>query len=82
MNVFEQEICNITCRALNAFDRSKKWDSSMLELYIEKPPSSEMGDYAFPCYNFAKIYKKSPVKIADELVKILKNLVNSNNRIK
>ncbi len=31
------------------------------------PPSSEMGDYAIPCFKFAKILRKSPVAIAEEL---------------
>lgn len=31
------------------------------------PPSSEMGDYALPCFKFAKILHKSPALIAQEL---------------
>ena len=31
------------------------------------PPNSEMGDYALPCFKFAKILRKSPVAIAEEL---------------
>ena len=34
---------------------------------IALPPNSEMGDYALPCFKFAKILRKSPVTIADEL---------------
>lgn len=30
------------------------------------PPNSEMGDYALPCFKFAKILRKSPVVIAQE----------------
>ncbi len=30
-------------------------------------PSQDMGDYALPCFRFAKILKKSPVLIAQEL---------------
>ncbi len=35
--------------------------------YIEIPPSSDMGDYAFPCFSLAKILKKSPQIIASEI---------------
>ena len=35
--------------------------------YISAPPSQEMGDYALPCFKFAKVMRKSPVAIAEEL---------------
>ncbi len=35
---------------------------------IEIPPSSDMGDYAVPCFKFAKKYRKSPAAIANEIV--------------
>ena len=35
--------------------------------YIEIPPNSEMGDYAFPCFKLAKSLKKAPPVIAGEL---------------
>ena len=35
--------------------------------YIEIPPNSEMGDYAFPCFKLAKVLRKSPQAIAEEL---------------
>lgn len=38
-----------------------------IEGYLEVPPSSEMGDYAFPCFKLAKILKKAPPVIASEL---------------
>ena len=39
------------------------------ELYdlIALPPNTEMGDYALPCFKFAKLFRKSPVMIAEEL---------------
>lgn len=40
--------------------------------YIEIPPNSEMGDYAFPCFKLAKELKKSPLDIAKELKNKLK----------
>ncbi len=35
--------------------------------YIEIPPNEEMGDYAFPCFKLAKVLKKAPQVIANEL---------------
>ncbi|MDE6667549.1 MAG: arginine--tRNA ligase [Clostridia bacterium] len=34
---------------------------------IAMPPNSEMGDYALPCFKLAKVFRKSPVQIAEEL---------------
>ena len=39
------------------------------EIYdsIALPPNLEMGDYALPCFKFAKVLRKSPVMIAESL---------------
>ena len=39
------------------------------EIYdlIALPPNTDMGDYALPCFKFAKLLRKSPVMIAEEL---------------
>ena len=34
---------------------------------LELPPDSAMGDYAFPCFKFAKVLHKAPPMIADTL---------------
>ena len=34
---------------------------------LEKPPESRLGDYAFPCFSFAKVFRKSPQMIAASL---------------
>ena len=34
---------------------------------IEVPPTSDVGDLALPCFRFAKIFRKSPAAIAEEL---------------
>lgn len=38
-----------------------------IEELIEIPPNKEMGDYAFPCFKLAKIFRKSPNMIAEEI---------------
>lgn len=35
---------------------------------LEKPRFSNLGDWAFPCFDLAKQQKKNPVVIAQELV--------------
>jgi len=43
------------------------------EIYqlIEYPKNKSMGDYAFPCFRLAKVMRKAPVKIAEEIVETL-----------
>ncbi|MCT4594083.1 MAG: arginine--tRNA ligase [Anaeromicrobium sp.] len=41
-------------------------ENEILEM-IEIPPNSEMGDYAFPCFRLAKIFRKAPNMIAEDL---------------
>ena len=42
---------------------------SQEEIYesLALPPNTEMGDYALPCFKFAKVLRKSPVMIAEQL---------------
>ena len=35
--------------------------------YIEIPPNDEMGDFAFPCFKLAKVLRKAPNMIAEDL---------------
>jgi arginyl-tRNA synthetase len=39
---------------------------------VEIPPDSKLGDYAVPCFKFAKTMKKAPAKIAEEIAGKLK----------
>ena len=50
--------------------------------YIEKPSNTEMGDFAFPCFRLAKVLKKAPQMIAEELkekLEIEENLIKEIN---
>ena len=38
-----------------------------LAQFVEIPPKTEMGDFAFPCFRLAKVYRKAPQMIAQEL---------------
>lgn len=42
-------------------------DSGEIYSAIALPPNTEMGDFALPCFKFAKILRKSPVQIAEEI---------------
>lgn len=42
-------------------------DKNELESYIEIPPNTDLGDYAFPCFKLAKELKKAPPMIASEI---------------
>ena len=42
-------------------------DIESIEKLIEIPPKSEMGDYAFPCFQLAKAFRKAPNMISEEL---------------
>ncbi len=39
------------------------------EQHIEIPPDPSLGDYAVPCFSFAKQLKKAPDRIAEDLAK-------------
>ena len=53
-------------------------DINELESYIEIPPNSDLGDYAFPCFKLAKYLRKAPPMIANEIkenIKIDENII-------
>ncbi len=42
-------------------------DKTELCGFIETPPNNDMGDFALPCFKLAKIMRRPPVKIAEDL---------------
>lgn len=40
-------------------------------IFIEKPPKADLGDYAFPMFSFAKAFRISPVEIAKRMAEII-----------
>ncbi|MDO4535896.1 MAG: arginine--tRNA ligase [Clostridium perfringens] len=42
-------------------------DIEKIESLIEIPPKSDMGDFAFPCFQLAKVMKKAPNMIAKDI---------------
>ena len=42
-------------------------DVNELASFLEIPPDTTLGDYAFPCFKLAKELKKAPPMIANEI---------------
>ena len=62
---FKEEIANAIAECVNI-------KANEIENYIEVPPDSKMGDYAFPCFRLAKELRKAPPAIAQELKEKIK----------
>lgn len=43
---------------------------------LEQPPEKALGDYALPCFKFAKAIKKNPNEVATELKRLLEEQKN------
>jgi len=57
---FKQEIVKAIAKVTNL-------NAEELENYIEIPPNSDLGDYAFPCFKLAKDLRKAPPVIANDI---------------
>lgn len=44
-----------------------------IDQLVEIPPSSDLGDFAFPCFSLAKTYRKNPAIIAQEMAEKINN---------
>lgn len=42
-------------------------DKEKIDGILEIPPKDDMGDFAFPCFQLAKVFRKAPNMIATEL---------------
>lgn len=58
---FKQEIAKMLA------DKIESLTEEDILAQIEIPPSYEMGDYAFPVFSLAKIFRKNPNMIAEEM---------------
>jgi arginyl-tRNA synthetase len=59
---YKQEFAQVLFEALDREIPVKE-----LEMLIEKPKNPQHGDLAFPCFTLAKVKRKSPASIAQEL---------------
>jgi arginyl-tRNA synthetase len=58
---FKEEVVNLISNVVDELDAEE------IHGLIEIPPSYDLGDYAFPCFKLAKVFKKAPNLIAEEL---------------
>jgi len=58
---FKEEVIKIISGIVEGIDREE------IEFLVETPPSYDMGDYAFPCFKLAKVFRKAPNLIAEEV---------------
>ncbi|MBQ2753748.1 MAG: arginine--tRNA ligase, partial [Firmicutes bacterium] len=58
---FKLEIAGILAKCVDM-------DIEEIKNTLEVPPTADMGDYAFPCFKLAKVFRKAPPLIAAELV--------------
>jgi len=49
-----------------------KKETGLTNILLETPPSEDLGDFSFPCFQLSKKLKKSPFDIAKDLEKIKK----------
>ena len=71
----------LSVNLLNMFDtifQNHGLNDNDIFLLFEYPPEREFGDLALPCFRFGKIFKKSPVQIAQ----IIKDNFQDDNIIK
>ncbi len=75
---FKKEIAGMLASQITEMNENEIMDM------IEIPTDSKMGDYAFPCFKLAKIFRKAPPLIAQEIVEkikdedLLREVVNTN----
>ena len=67
---------NVKQNIAEAIAKILNMDIENISSIIEQPKDSEKGDFAMPCFKFAKELRKSPVMIAEELKEQLVNLDN------
>ena len=48
-------------------EKIEGFDVEKVEQLLEVPPKADMGDFAFPCFQLAKVFRKAPNMIAAEL---------------
>ena len=63
---------NFKQKIAKAISDVTKLEEDELENYIEIPPNTDLGDYAFPCFKLAKDLRKAPPIIANEIKENIK----------
>lgn len=60
-------------KALGKIEANLPAELSVVDFFktLEQPPEKALGDYALPCFRFAKAIKKNPNEVATELKRLL-----------
>lgn len=53
-------------------DSIEELDRETVSRILEIPPQEDMGDFAFPCFQLAKLFRKAPNMIAEEVAEKIK----------
>ena len=67
MNQLKQAAAAAITAKINAISDSADLSASDIMGMFEYPPDPKMGDLAFPCFKLAKVMRKAPNMIAEEL---------------
>lgn len=64
--------------ALSKLESNLPAELSVVDFFrtLEQPPEKSLGDYALPCFRFAKAIKKNPNEVATELKRLLEEEKN------
>lgn len=62
---FKEKVSELISEKVDGFNKDD------IEVLIETPPNYELGDYAIPCFKFAKTLRKSPNIIAEDIASSL-----------
>lgn len=65
-------------KALNTLSTEVPSELTVVDFFktLEQPPEKALGDYALPCFRFAKVIKKNPNEVATELKRLLEEQNN------
>ncbi len=77
VNVLAEQVSNLLEEALQQLGVGDVDPGELLEV----PPRSEMGDYAFPCFQLARRLRKAPPAIAAELAGLLSTMESGMQKI-
>lgn len=65
MRDYKQDVVELLASKIEQLEKAEIAD------LIEIPPNKDMGDYAFPCFKLAKVFRKAPNMIAEDISQLL-----------
>lgn len=71
MNSFETAIVQLLENTLSELITPNSFTAEKISPLLEQPPNPEMGDYAMPCFQLAKLLRNNPKVIAQNLAETL-----------